>query len=248
MKNLRIHFLGTLSTIIIVFFLVFLFDKIVMPVYTQQGQTRELPDITELTEQQADSILNELGFRMIRDREQYDDLYPAGIVIAQNPLPFSKVKKGRRIYVTVSAGERFVEMPRLIGLGENNALFSIREMNLQVGQVFYEYNNYYPNGVVSHQSISEKEEVVERTIVDITVSLGRLPTKFEVPDVVGKSLSLAKEMLSKAGLNLGRITYEVQPKLLPDTVIEQAIAPGTEVKQGESVNLILSRMEDIWEE
>lgn len=247
MEKARIHFLGIMSTIIIVVFFVFIFDLIVMPLYTQQGQTRELPDITELSEHQADSILTQMGFRMIRDREQYDDLYPAGIVIAQNPLPFSQVKKGRRIYVTVSAGERFVEVPRLIGLGENTAMFSLREMNLDIGQVFYEYNNYYPNGVVSYQSVAEKEEVVEGTTVDMTISLGRLPTKFEVPDVVGKSLNLAEEMILKAGLKIGQLSYEVQPKLLPDTVIEQAIAPGTEVKRGETVNLILSRLEDIWE-
>ncbi len=236
------------TTLLIILLLVLIFDKIVMPVYTQQGHTRELPDITELSVHQADSILKRLGFRMIRDREQYDDLYPAGTVIAQNPLPFSKVKKGRRIYVTVSRGERYVDVPRLVGLGENNAAFSLREMNLQVGQIFYEYNNYYPDGVVIQQSVSENEEVVEGTSVDMTVSLGQLPEKFEVPDIVGKSLKLAEEVLLKSGLKVGRVRYEIQPKLLPDTVIEQSVAPGTEVKQGTGIDLVLSRLEELWEE
>ncbi len=245
-SKIRNPLFGILSTGCMILIIALLTDRIIMPIYTAHGHEKELPDITEMTVEEAEKILDDMGFQLIRDKQTFSSVYPEGTVVAQNPSPFAKVKKGRRIYVTVSVGERLVEMPRLTGYSEDNAIFSVREANLQLGQVFYQYNGYYPNGVVCEQSIPERETIVENTQVDITISLGRVPSRFEVPDIVGKSLALASEVIKKEGLEVGEIRYEVQPKLLPDTVIEQSIAPGTEVKQGEKVDLVLSRLEDLW--
>ncbi len=243
-KRHRTVLLGLGSTIIMLIFLVFLADWVIMPLYTHHGAEEELPDVTELSFEKAKTILNKKGFQIIRDKEQFDDTYPAGTVIAQNPAPFSRVKKGRRIYVTVSAGERSMQVPRVLGSSERDAIFAIRQAGLKIGDVFYKYNDYYPGGVVCNQSIPPDSTVVEKTVVDITVSLGRLPGRFLVPDVVGKSLKTAKKLLGKAGLKIGSVTYKVNNKLIPDTVIEQAIAPGQEVSQGQEIDLVVSQLEE----
>ena len=244
----RIVVLGVGSTFLMILFLILLLDWVIMPLYTHHGAEEELPDVTEHSFVEAEKILEAKGFRIVNDGEKYNATYPESTVIFQNPAPYSTVKKGRRIYVTLSAGERRVRVPRIIGASERDAEFTLKQAGLVLGEAFYEYSNYYPAGVVSDQSLPEETEVVEETPVDITVSLGRLPTRFVVPDVVGKSLDTAKRMIRRAGLRVGDISYEIQESLIPETVIRQSVEPDEEVYRGQPIDLVVSRLEEeTWE-
>jgi len=245
----RTVLLGLGSTLVLFIFLIFLMDWIVMPFYTQHGAEDELPDATELSFEEARRILRSKGFRIFIDGEKYDATYPESTVVFQNPPPYSRVKKGRRIYVTLSAGERRVQVPKVVGLSERDAAFILKQAGLLAGEVFYESSNYYPRGVVCGQSVSEGTEIVEQTAVDITLSIGRLPDRFVVPDVVGKSLETARKLILQAGLQVGSISYEVQKRFIPETVIEQSVQPGEEVHQSTPVDLVVSQLEEeFWEE
>ena len=235
--------LGLGSTVLMLFFLIFFMDVAVMPIYTHHGEERELPDVTERSFEDARKILESRGFTIVKEDEKFDATYPESTVIFQNPSAFSRVKRGRRIYVTLSAGEKRITVPRVIGMSERDAEFSLRHAGLQLGEVFYEYHSYHLNGVVFQQSIDPGMESVEDTPIDITVSMGRAPDQFIVPDVTGKSLDMAKRMLRRAGLSVGNLSYEVEPDLVPDTVIRQSIDGGNEVMRGQRIHLVVSRLE-----
>lgn len=215
-----------------------------MPLYTHRGAEFELPDVTEMSFEQAKEILEVRGFRIITDGLQFNETYAESTVIFQNPPPYSKVKRGRRIYVTLSAGERMISVPRVIGLSERDAEFALRQSGLELGEVYYEYHNYHLNGVVFLQSIDPGMEVIKQTPVEITVSRGRLPSHFYVPDVVGKSYEAARRLILQEGLSIGTVTQEVDERLVPETVIRQSIEPGREVPQGEPIDLVVSRLEE----
>ena len=89
----------------------------------------------------------------------------------------------------------------------------------------------------------EGTEVREHATIALTVSNGALPTAFKVPDLAGKSLKVARQMLRQNGLMLGVIHYRVRRDLIPETVIEQTLTPGTEVEQGQFVDLTVSALE-----
>jgi beta-lactam-binding protein with PASTA domain len=234
---------GWSVTLAVLFVWMLLMDWIVMPLYTQYGRARELPDITEHSFESARDILKSNGFRIIKDREKTDSHYPRGTVIFQNPPPYSKVKRGRRIYVTVSSGERSVAVPQLIGVSERDAAFMLNNASLVLGNVQYAYDDYYPQGVVCGQSLAQDAEAEAKTVVDITVSRGTLPSRFVVPRLVGKNIDTARKMLWEAGLETGRIESEVSLDLVPGTVLAQSVAPGAEVTQGRTVSLTISRVE-----
>jgi len=241
---------GIIATIIMLVFIAFIMDSLIMPLYTKHGIEEELPDVTEKTLDEAEQILHNLNLRIIKDREKYNSNYPAGTVIFQNPPPFSKVKRGRRISVNISAGEKSVTVPRIIGLSERNATFQLREGGLIVGEIYYEYSNYHPKGVVSGQSIRENEVVEEKTLVDLTISLGSdRPAKFTVPDIVGESFSSAKHHVRQAGMKIGEVIYRVEKDLVPGTVIHQSLQPDKEIPYGSKMNLVVSCLEDEkWQE
>jgi len=233
---------GWVTLLVLVVWMLFM-DWIVMPLYTKHGRELELPDITEHPFEEAQKILEDRSFKIIQDREKSDSNYPRGTVIFQNPAPYARVKKGRRIYVTVSAGEKSVQVPQIVGASERDAAFILSHAGLVLGKVAFQFNDYYPRGVVCDQSVPKDGEVGANTIVDITVSRGTLPSHFVVPIVVGKNIETAKKLLWEAGLEVGSIDNQTRPDLIPGTILSQTPAPGTEVTQGRAIGLTISRVE-----
>jgi len=245
----RTHILGIGSTFAVFILFILILDKLVLPIYTQKGRNIEIPDVTELSFNEAKSNLKEHGFHMVLDGVQFNDSYPESTVVMQNPGAFSMVKRGRRIYVTLSAGQKQVTVPRVVGMSSRDASFNLKRVGLTVGETYYKYDNVYPVNVVCMQNPREGAEVYEQTVVDITISNGRFPDSFIVPNVVGSSLDRAKELIRKAGLNVGLIQYEVNSRVLKNTVIDQSVDSDEEVEQGHVIDLIVSCEEsDQWDE
>lgn len=245
-KNL---FISLAVTFVILVFLALIFDTVIMPVYTKHGAEKELPDVTELSFDEAKAVLETSGFRIVKEREMFEATYPESTIIQQHPLPYSRVKKGRRIYVTISAGEKPVEVPDVVGISERDAYYALRTSGLDPEMPpYFEYDNYRPRGVVCRQSIPAGTNVMENTKITITISNGPMPTEFVVPDLTGRSLETAQKLLRQNGLILGIIEYRVKKDLIPNTVIEQTIKAGKHVEKGQPVSIVLSKLEeDSWE-
>lgn len=239
---------GIFATVAMLMGLMVLADWIIMPLYTQHARERELPDVTEMPADDARRLLLNNGFDIVVDKSVYDATYPESTVVQQNPAAYSRVKRGRRVYVTLSAGEKLVQVPHVIGKSERDAEFALKQSGLLLGDVFYEYHDYHLRGVVSEQSVHASLDVTENTAIDITVSLGREPHRFLVPDVVGKSLEDARKIILKSGLEVGSISFVVRREYVPDTVIEQSQKSGAEVNQGSVIDLVVSRLETmLWQ-
>jgi eukaryotic-like serine/threonine-protein kinase len=215
---------------------------LVMPFYTRQHQSIAVPNVCNLSYSAAQKILEQKDLKIVKAAEKYDENFPSGFVIFQNPEPGSTVKKGRRIYLTVGKGQRVIEMPKLVGLAERDAKFILSDHNLNVGQISYEIDEFLPEGVVSEQSIEIGRLVSVGEQVDLTVSLGVEPSIYIVPDLVGKSMQEALKEIKKAGLILGKLNRQKTDKILPNTVISQSVEAGLEVDRGDTLNLVISQL------
>ena len=233
------YFIIPFLSILILYILV---NDFIMPAYTRHGQEIEVPNVVEMTYEGARTLLNQNDLKIVEQAKKFDARFRSGIVITQNPRPYSKVKKGRRIYVIVSKGEPTLEMPRLIGNSEKNAIFEIKRLGLEVRYVTYEHSEHFPNGVVMHQSIPIGEEAKIGRTIDLIVSLGQFPDKFIVPNLIGRSLKDAKKIIYQSGLTLGNVSYQVNDDLLPETIIDQSMEPNTETTQGDTLNLLVSKL------
>lgn len=218
-------------------------DQVIMPIYVKHGKDVVLPQVVGIPFTKADSLLKSQGFRTILDKETYSSNYPKGTVTFQNPLPESVVKKGRRVYLTVSKGEKRVAVPRLIGGSERDAELKLRRLGLKVGKKSYEFSTYFPKGVVTDQSVSPGDTLQVGQVIDFSVSLGNIPEHFIVPDLVGKSLNEATYILLHSGLKVGKVSKEVNDNLLQNTVIRQSLPPGTEVEMGQAIDLVVSEFD-----
>jgi len=220
----------------------FLIDLLIMPLYTRHWQAITVPDVMYLSYAAASKTLDNEGLLVVKAEEKYDENYPPGFVLFQNPEQGSTVKKGRRIYLTIGKGFRVFEMPKLIGTAERDAHFILQEHNLVVGKISYGLDSFYPEGVVIGQSRQPEEDVTQGETIDIVVSLGVESSTFIVPDLVGKSLEEAKAAIQRVGMEIKQIRYEIFDQLLPNTVVEQSIPPGMQVQIGDGIDLVVSRL------
>ena len=245
-SNRKEVFKGILASIGLIILLALLFDFIVMPLYTFHGAERELPDVTEMELDEAVHLLRAKGFTVTREPDKFDPHIPTGTVIFQNPRPFTVVKKGRRVSLTISAGIRLVEVPSLIGLSERDAVTMLQKSGLICGEIFYRIDNFYPRGVVCDQDTIAEAQIPENSIVNFTLSIGSRPDHFVVPDVCMKGLDEAKKLIGRSGLHVGEVTFQVDTNLIPETVIKQSVPAGDELSQGDKIDLIVSKLEDQW--
>lgn len=226
-----------------IFLFAMFFDFIVMPLYTRHGSEYELPDVTEKQVEQAKEILDDQGFIPILQDSAFDSFYPPGTVIRQNPMPFATVKKGRRVYLVISSGERPIYMPDLIKESLTNAELRLREAGLELNKTFWEYSETIPyRGVVINQSVPAGELVLSSQKINLTASLGPPPSSLEVPRLVGKSLEAALQELSAVGIAPNQIIVKsrYQPKLIPQTIISQSVNEGTPVMEVAVIELVVS--------
>ena len=108
-KNLAIAF-GILVGIIMILL-------IWLNIYTRHGQARPVPDFygLNLTETARLAKKNKLKFQVIDS--VYTSVVQAGCVAEQTPAPGFKVKKRRRILLTINAFKpEMVKVPNLVGL------------------------------------------------------------------------------------------------------------------------------------
>ncbi|MDF2892960.1 MAG: pknB [Clostridia bacterium] len=196
-----------------------------------------VPELTNLTEEQAKQALIDVGLEMeVAERVPNKDV-PAGQVIMQDPKANQKNKAINPVRVTISEGPRKVVVPSLIGQSYDKVDLMLEKEGLVEGEVDQKYSEY-PNGIVIEQSIVANSQVDEGTIVDYVISIG--PEKFLMPNYIGKSFEQTKTDLIEKDLILGNPTYEPSSVYEKDTIITQSITPGTEVNRKSVVDFTIS--------
>ena len=85
--------------------------------------------------------------------------------------------------------------------------------------------------------------------MQITISEGLPPDFYQVPQLFGLSLNNAKKKLDNSRLKLGKVTYQQNEDLVPYTVLDQSISPGTVLNKSSQINVIVSvlNLQDIFD-
>ncbi len=218
-----------------------------MPIYTRHWQRVQVPDVRNLSLVAAQKVVKSEKLQPIIGEVKYDDSIPAGYISFQNPLEHTFVKKGRRIYLTQSKGRRPVVVPNLIGTNVRDAKFTIAQYELALGKLSYEFDRYYPEGVVMEQTIEEGREIIAGSIIDLTISLGEEPDEIFVPNLYGKSLEDAELLMSRALLTKGRVSYSESENFDPNVVIFQSLDVGRRAVKGDTINIVLNRRQSAGE-
>ncbi len=218
-----------------------LLDKLIMPIYVRSDVTQQVPNVIGMSSEEAVSFLRSQKLTPYKADDRYDQRYPKGIVIQQNPSAESIVKTGRRVYIVVSSGEQLVEVPSIHARSLRDARFTLERNGMSMGRIQYEVSSQYPENTIIEQSIQPGMQVPRGTEISVRVSQGRDAERIMVPELVGKSFSEAQRLLHQRGLRIGNITRQPIPDLLPNTVVQQYPHPGDRIPRTQLVDLFLAQ-------
>lgn len=238
MMNKIIQFLIAFG--IVSFAIILIFDWFIMPSYVRQDKTLIVTDITGKNLNRALIELETEGYKGV----VYDTVYTADVnpqtVVDQYPVAGAKVKPGRTIRLKISRSEKLIIVPNLVGQSRRSVEISLQQIGLRIDTVYTEFNPDYPKGTVAWQFPKSGDHIKKGMGLQITVSQGLPPDFFQVPQLFGMSMQNAKDLLTKARLKVGKISYQQNEDLVPYTVLDQSIAPGTVLDQTIQVDLVVS--------
>jgi beta-lactam-binding protein with PASTA domain len=226
--------------VLAVIIFIVIMDRVVMPFYVKLGKEIRMPEVTNLSAEEAAQLLKQQGFQVIFQDSIFSAVHPVGTVIAQNPYASAMVKDGRRVYLTISSGEKPAIMPDLIGKSPLNAGYYLKNACLRLGTLGYKSSSLVPAGAVAEQSFPVGQELKPGTLVGIKICTGQV--RNILPDLRSLSLSDVQQSLERLGLQVGEITYEEREDFLPKTVIFQSPQPGSPFKTGDKIDLKVSKL------
>lgn len=147
-----------------------------------QGREETVPDLSNMTVEQAEEKLAEKGLKLGRTSTENSKNIEKDLVIRQSPMSGEKVQSGTEVDLTISLGKdedekETVTVPNLENQLENVAETTISNSGLVLGSVTEDYSDTILEGHVISQSIAANVEVVKDTKINIVVSKGEDPDK-----------------------------------------------------------------------
>lgn len=174
----------------------------------------------------------------------YNETVDAGKIISQDPEAQRKINPGDTITVTISRGTRTFALPDYTNTDARQAKIELDRFGVQCVEAAPEYNDEVENGMVIRTDPAAGTILTEGDTVTITVSRGPEFVMVAMPDLMGKSLNTALELLDMAGLEWDEPVY-VESDEAPDQVIYQSVAAGTEIEKGTRITFQMSKEREL---
>jgi serine/threonine-protein kinase len=203
----------------------------------EQVELAEVPDLKGLSEMDARENLKAQKLSLlVKSRVPSGEGKP-GTVIGQSVVPGQKVPAGHPVAVTIA--DALPKVPSVVGLSVEEATAQLEKQGFRIKVGDKIADATIAEGKIIAQT-PQADGVLEKDgAVLVQVSLG--PADVEVPKVVGKSLTAAKEDLEKAGLKLAPVRWVSIAETATFVVLSQKPEPGKPVKPGTEIQLSANR-------
>ena len=218
----------------------FLLDNVFLSLYVNKNKDIYLPDVRFIDSLIAEKQLKELGFEIEILFSDYNSENIPGNVIKISPRPFSKLKSGRIIKLTVASDKNDIILEDFTNISLRNAKLILKRLDLKIDTLLYEYNNDIKKNHIISQFPKPSKLLKSNDLVTFIISQGQAPNYYVTPNLINLNIYKAKEKISRAGLILGNIKYEYSKDYLNNTVLEQDKTPGMKLSFPARINIIVS--------
>lgn len=197
------HLLVMVLLSLAVLFVVFLFIK----AYGRQGEEYEMPVVEGKTLSEAEAV-NDLDLEFVVLDSIYQKGVAGGVIITQDPKGGIKVKRGRKVYVSVTCfNAEDVVMPELAGLSVRQAVSELYYNGLNVGTLTFvddPFKNNVKEQTCKGRTAYAGQKVARGSVIDLVVGRGESASSSKVPFVIGKTSDKARRDIVSVSLNVGR--------------------------------------------
>jgi serine/threonine-protein kinase len=197
-----------------------------------------VPLVVGKTADEATTILTTAGFKVDRRDEKNDA--PVNQVFAQEPAENANADRGSTVTIHVSQGPDTISMPSLVGKSEADARAILTSVGIPDANITTttQPDDNAPAGQVIAQTPEAKAQVALDGQVQLVVSSGPAPRP--VPDVSGKSVAEASNILGQQGFTVAGQTEEASDTVDSGKVIRTDPAAGSTQPKGAAVTLVVS--------
>lgn len=225
-------------------------SMIFLNVFTKHNQELTVPDLANLTVEEAQMVAAGAGMRVEVTDSAFVKRMKRGAVYRQNPVPGSKVKEGRRISLTINAvNPRQITMPDLIGYSTRQAKAELLSRGLVLGSLIY-VQDMATNNVLkqlhNNQEIEPGVMIESESVIDLVVGLNSRDNMTFVPYLAGLRNLSAVEAVHDHSLNLGKLRFDETVKDYEDSlnaVVYKQVPEACDsipVPMGDKVSLYLT--------
>jgi serine/threonine-protein kinase len=200
------------------------------------GRYTDAPDLRNRTRVQAEAQARQGGFTVRIGPGQYSEKVPKDTVLDQRPGAGQRIVSGGEITLILSLGPERYPVPEIVGVVWELAKQQLEQLRLVPVQAPDVYSDTIPKGSVAETVPPPGTPVPPGAQVTVKLSKGRAP--ITVPNVVGKDVNEARDILQKAGLVVAVTNQDSdKPK---DQVIAQNPVDGTGVEKRTTVTITIS--------
>lgn len=130
------------------------------------------------------------------------------------------------------------QVPRVSGLAQGAAVQQLTRADLKA-KVVQTFDEKVPSGQVVSADPGAGKEARKNSTVTLTVSKG--PERYSAPKLTGSTEAQARAAITKAGLIVGAVTQAYDETVPAGSVVSSSQAPGTPLRKGTKVDLVVSK-------
>jgi len=201
----------------------------------------EVPDVSNIELEEAKEELEELGFKIGEIHQIPHDTIKENYVISTDPRAGKKIVEGSTIDIYVSVGKESLTLPDYTGRSFQEVLTILQSQSrkfkdIRTEEVFDESES----GTILEQTPSANTDIIpEDTVLIFKVSKG--PETFELADLTEFSKNALEVYATGNGIKINIASEDYHDTIPAGFVISQDVEPGTKVKKGDTINVVISK-------
>ena len=218
----------------------------------QKARFIPVPAFNDLTVEEAHAVARHAHLTVVVTDSLYDDAAKPGVVLEQSPVAGAHVKENRLIHLIINAhNPEKVVFPNLQNAAYRQTLQTLTSRGFKIGHIEYapsEFHNLVLDLKHDGENIVPGGLLTKGAVIDIVLGSGNGRNTVVLPQLTGKNLQEALDILRKSYLNLGEVLPDASIKSKNDAysavIYEQDPLGETTVEGGTYVNLHITLEKD----
>lgn len=207
-------FLRNVGRMFGILLLLFIFTTWWMRCYTRHGQSSKVGNYTDMRLKEAAKKIRKDGFSYVLSDSVFMVDKEPGLVLDQNPKPAAKVKKRRKIYLTITKQTPdLVSLPDLVGnydFDQYSKKLKLLGIKTKIRELVFDNKEeentikyfYFGEQKITDQLLREGVKVPMGSTLEFVIST-RSGGSVAIPDLTCLTLSEAEFLISASNLRLG---------------------------------------------
>lgn len=246
-------FLKNFAAIIGVLVGIALFTNWFLGCYTNHGESVQVDDFTGMELPDAERQGSDKDFEFVVMDSVWTEGKPSGIILKQNPKPLSRVKEGRKIYVTITGNPDEYRLPDIKlsaydfdryakKLAMNGVKSRVKERVYDRKQAENSILYFYHNGKkVTEREVKSGYYVMPGDVLEFVVT-EQLSNELQVPDLICMNYAAAEFLISSSNLMVGNVSEEgAITNQSTAYVTRQEPAAGEPIQMGQQIMIWISQ-------